>query len=888
MGRESFPGTPDRPVYRRQNSRMTEMSRVSARDRRVATGVAVGCCLLVAVVLGLTAYALPYVKHGGARRDIGPVAVECLPATVIGLAIVRRHPRHIVGWLLVLQGLLAAPIFCGDIYAAYAYFHQHNSWPAGQWVAVVTGQAWPFLFTPLALLGYVFPTGRFLSDRWRRFAVVCLALQLAFMVSTSLTLTHFSDASVKAVPVPYRALPSAPFAPLDAIGMLAIAAFLVGGVTSAIRRLRVAEGEERLQLLWFATAAITIPGGLASCFASDAIGGDALVFLGVTLFGAVVPLTIGVAVLRHRLFDVELVLSRAMTYGALIVMVVSVYGAVLVGFGALINDPVAGLIGVGVVAVAIQPVHSRLRRRVERWVYGDRSDPYAAIRRLSTRVEGIADPAGVLDAVTSSVAEALRVNDVRIELDASGSARASAPDGSRVPLVHQGLHLGELVVSVPPGRQLSAADDRMLEDLARHAAAVVNAVHLTLELQLSRSRLVSAREEERRRLRRDLHDGVGPSLAAMVLKLNAISNTVDDPVADELLAQVRTETKGAIAEIRRLVDDLRPPSLDEVVLVAALRQKATALSVYPLRIKVDGPSPLLQLPAAAEVAAYRIALEAMTNVVRHSGATRCQVTVRVLDRQSGVRRHYRTGGHPAPIGHAGPAVASVPDHGRPVTDDAIRVVIADDHPAFRAGLRLMIDPVADIHIVGEATTGHAVVALAIELLPDVVVMDLRMPDVDGIEATRQLLAVAPQIGVVVLTMFEDDDSVFAAMRAGARGYLLKGAEQEEIVRAIRATASGEAIFGPSIAQRVIEHFTVGGSAANPTFPTLTDREREILELIAAGKGNGAIAHELVLTIKTVRNHVSKIFGKLQVADRAAAIVKARDAGYGAPATRPHG
>ncbi|MFL6238911.1 MAG: response regulator [Actinomycetes bacterium] len=210
----------------------------------------------------------------------------------------------------------------------------------------------------------------------------------------------------------------------------------------------------------------------------------------------------------------------------------------------------------------------------------------------------------------------------------------------------------------------------------------------------------------------------------------------------------------------------------------------------------------------------------------------------------------------------------------------MRVVIADDHPAFRAGLKLMLEPADGIDLVGEASTGAEAVSLAEELAPDVVVMDLRMPDLDGIEATRRLIAVAPNVGVVVLTMFEDDDSVFAAMRAGARGYLLKGADQDDILRAIRATAAGEAIFGPAIAQRVIQHFATGGAQAPDTFPTLTDREREILELIAAGRGNAAIAHDLMLTIKTVRNHVSNIFGKLQVADRAAAIVKAREAGYG--------
>jgi DNA-binding NarL/FixJ family response regulator len=210
----------------------------------------------------------------------------------------------------------------------------------------------------------------------------------------------------------------------------------------------------------------------------------------------------------------------------------------------------------------------------------------------------------------------------------------------------------------------------------------------------------------------------------------------------------------------------------------------------------------------------------------------------------------------------------------------IDILIADDHPAFRRGLELMLVEVADFHIVGMAESGTRAVELAGSLAPDVVLMDLQMPDLDGIEATRRISRSAPAPAVVVLTMFEDDDSVFAAMRAGARGYLLKGADQEEIVRAIRAAAAGEAIFGPEIATRVINHFARGGGSTTAAFPSLTDREREVLEMIAAGKGNATIAHELVINLKTVRNHVSNIFTKLQVSDRAAAIVKARKAGLG--------
>lgn len=210
----------------------------------------------------------------------------------------------------------------------------------------------------------------------------------------------------------------------------------------------------------------------------------------------------------------------------------------------------------------------------------------------------------------------------------------------------------------------------------------------------------------------------------------------------------------------------------------------------------------------------------------------------------------------------------------------IRVLVADDHPAFRAGLQLLLAEVEGIEVVAAAENGLDAVRLAQQFAPDVVAMDLRMPDLDGIEATRRLHSSMPDIGVIVLTMFEDDASVFAAMRAGARGYLLKGAEQEEIVRAIRAVAAGEAIFGPEIARRVIEHFASEPGTTRAAFPTLTDRERQVLELIAAGRGNAAIAQDLSLSLKTVRNHVSNIFTKLQVGDRAAAIVKAREAGLG--------
>lgn len=215
--------------------------------------------------------------------------------------------------------------------------------------------------------------------------------------------------------------------------------------------------------------------------------------------------------------------------------------------------------------------------------------------------------------------------------------------------------------------------------------------------------------------------------------------------------------------------------------------------------------------------------------------------------------------------------------------DPVTVLLADDHPLYRRGLRQLLDSVAGVTVVGEVEDGAAAVAQAAAQQPDVVVMDLNMPGMDGVEATRRVVGASPHIGVLVLTMHDDDDSVFAAMRAGARGYLLKGSDGAEITRAVAAVAGGEAIFGPGVARRVLEWFAAPRPAA-PTgvFPALTEREHEVLDLIAAGRNNADIAAVLVLSPKTVRNHVSNIFAKLQVADRAEAIVRAREAGLGRP------
>ncbi len=215
--------------------------------------------------------------------------------------------------------------------------------------------------------------------------------------------------------------------------------------------------------------------------------------------------------------------------------------------------------------------------------------------------------------------------------------------------------------------------------------------------------------------------------------------------------------------------------------------------------------------------------------------------------------------------------------------EPLTVIIADDHQFFRDGVRALLDAQPDMECVGEAATGEEVIRLSSEAQPDVVLMDVQMPGMSGVEATRQIVSISPQIRVLVVTMFEDDHLVFAAMRAGARGYLLKGTRHEDMVRAIRAVGSGDAIFSPAIAARLVDYFAaLQPRHSTQVFPDLSSREREILALLAQGYKNAEIADRLVISSKTVRNYVSNIISKLQVADRAQAILRAKDAGFGIP------
>ncbi len=366
-------------------------------------------------------------------------------------------------------------------------------------------------------------------------------------------------------------------------------------------------------------------------------------------------LSLGLAILRYRLWDIDIIINRTLVYGVLTISVVGIYTLVVGGLGTLLQaqgNLVLSLLATGLVAVLFQPLRIRLQRTVNRLMYGERDDPYRVISRLGQRLAAVLAPEAVLPTIVEVVAQTLKLPYAAITLKqgeelvpvaSHGTARGEA---IHLPLVYQAEQVGELVLAPrAPGESFTPADRRLLDDLARQAGVAVHAVRLTedlkrltVDLQRSRERLVTAREEERRRLRRDLHDGLGPQLASLTLKLETARNRlVHDPLADTLLSDLTARTQTAVADIRRLVYALRPPVLDELGLVAALHEQAlqyTDQGQSGLSISLDAPDGLPELSAAVEVAAYRIVQEALTNVVRHAQARHCTLCL-ALDEAAG-------------------------------------------------------------------------------------------------------------------------------------------------------------------------------------------------------------------------------------------------------------
>jgi signal transduction histidine kinase len=586
---------------------------------------------IAALVAGLLFTPLP---DDSIALGVGAFMVAAIPASM-GWAIQRARPGNVIGWLLLAHSTALVLGFSTDVYTSASIADHGGTLPGTALAAYASEALWPSWFAGLAAIAFVFPDGHLPSPRWRRFVAGAAATIVGFIVLSMFDHARLNgDLARFTNPLPE--LPG-PVAALRFVFVLGILVSLIGSALAVRARLKRAAGVERLQLLWLAYAALALPGALLFCWL-DAWINDGnigpLTLAGLLTMAVVVPLAIGIGILRYRLFDIELAISRTLVYGTLSVCVAALYVGVLTAASAAMGSRgAAGLLAAGLIAVSIQPLHARLQRRVDRLVYGDRTQPYAALQRLSGKLQETLAPAEVVRTVVESVAEALRLPYVAVELERDGAPHAIVSHGTRGrgrierrQLTYRGEPEGTLAVEVPATGQLGPADSQLLDDLVRHAGVAVQSVRLMEDLQRSRRDLVTAREEERRRLRRDLHDGLGPTLAAMSLRLEVLRDHVSG-TGGEIVDTLGREVQDAIADIRRLVYALRPPVLDEYGLLPALTEQATRLSTAGSAVEVHGPDPMPPLPAAVEVAAYRIALEAMTNAQRHGGGNLCTVTI---------------------------------------------------------------------------------------------------------------------------------------------------------------------------------------------------------------------------------------------------------------------
>jgi two-component system, NarL family, sensor kinase len=545
-----------------------------------------------------------------------------------GLLLAWHRPWHPIGWLF-----LAASVAEATAAAAIQVFQLgiRQGWPAGTFrlLATLAVFSWPWavgLCLPVALL--LFPDGRPAGRRWRWVIGAAVAESVLFVLSFA------NPAPQQFGPYRLTLYGTIPFygrlGALWALGNIAFAAVYGCAIASLVVRYRRGSDIERRQLLWLLLAGLAVLAYGAVVWGIFATGP----ILGLLVF-TLIPAAVAVAVLRYQLLDIRLVVSRTLVYVLLTAGAAGAY----VGMVALLDELVrsrvsleSAVVASVIVAIGFNPVRVRLQRLIDRALYGDRRDPVRAVSLVGERLAGTgtAGLASVLEALCDS----LRLPFAAVRFGPADAASYGTPPEllHRTGLSYDGTRIGELVVGLRSGqRRLSPPDIAVLELLAGPLAVALHATALSAALQESRLSIVAAREEERRRLRRDLHDGLGPALTGIAFKADAARNTLraEPAQASELLGALRADTTAAIADIRRLVYDLRPPALDDLGLIGSVRQQSARLAQRPdggsVPVAISAPETLPPLPAAVEVAGYRIITEAMTNAARHSGATRIDV-----------------------------------------------------------------------------------------------------------------------------------------------------------------------------------------------------------------------------------------------------------------------
>ncbi|MER7272835.1 sensor histidine kinase [Dactylosporangium sp. NPDC000244] len=567
-----------------------------------------------------------------------------LALAVPGGLLVHRVPRNAVAWILCASGLHWALDGAAVAYVAHAV--AHSPVPEGTafayWVYQRVGAG---LLFSLPLLLVFYPDGHPPRGRWR-WAVLGSLGATAILPTTLLFVpARIADAmddgpapaAVRGLSIDLLALPlpDAAWQVLLRIGYAALPLSLLVPFAVVFRRYRAATGLQRTRMRWLLWAGVVdVLVMLSALVLPQSVLGAGL-FVAIAITGG----AIAIGVLRPQLIDIDRLLGGTVLYGALAAIVVLVDAAILALVTTMLGDRGAALVGLLVVLLVYGPLRNRLWVLVQRVVLGQRHDPYRIISGLAEQLERSDSPEHQLLAVVRSVAEAFRSPYVAVEVHRTGGQALLAEHGTApadvqtMPITYRDETVGRLILAAGGYRTaLSPRDERLLADVVRQAAAAARSSYLAAELQVSRERLVGAREEERRRVRRDLHDGLGPALGGVALRIDTARNLLSRAPerADEILRQAREDVSTALADVRRLVHDLRPPALDDVGLAGAVGQLAERLRAPGLTTRVSASLPA-DLPAAVEVAAYRIASEALTNVTKHANAATCTVALTAGD-----------------------------------------------------------------------------------------------------------------------------------------------------------------------------------------------------------------------------------------------------------------
>lgn len=564
---------------------------------------------------------------------------------IVGMLVTSRYPRNPIGWIFIAVSWLDALNLALSVYRIYG-----PAMGATGYVPAIFHDLWmPTTIFPTIFVFLLFPDGRLISKRWR----------IVFWSATlGLVGTHFTVA-LHPGPIPLWGVETNPDGIAGAAGVLDIVLQLtqsllligiLGSLVAFVIRIYRAQGIERQQMKWLGYALGLML--LSIVFSSLTwllwTGNTLMVQLSDLLtYLALLSIAIAtsIAILRYRLYDIDVVINRTLVYSALTASVILIYILIVGGLGTFFqaqDNLIIALLATGMIAVLFQPLREWLQRRVNRLVYGERDDPIEALSRLGQQMEVALPSEQVLPALVKTIAQTLKLPFVGITLKGGRNISLGQETENSVafPFIFQGETTGVLLVSPRnPGDKFTPGEMRLLQNLARQAGAAVKNAQLTADLQRSRQSLVTAREEERHRLRRDLHDGIGPTMAGLTLKLDAAKDLVSSGLetgkkeeleeAMQLLSELKSQTQETVQNIRHIVHTLRPPSLDVLGLIPALQAHfGQVASPRNLEIQMTAsPHDFPRLSAAAEVAAYRIALEAVTNVIRHAHAGLCKVSL---------------------------------------------------------------------------------------------------------------------------------------------------------------------------------------------------------------------------------------------------------------------